>query len=114
MKARIPQGAGGAGNMNQMMQRMQKMQEEMTRAQAELEEKVYHVSAGGGNIEVEINGKKEVTSVTLKPEVVDPDDIEMLNDLIVAAVNEALNKADEETAAKMNKFTGGMDLGGLL
>ena len=76
MKARIPQGAGGAGNMNQMMQRMQKMQEEMTRAQAELEEKVYHVSAGGGNIEVEINGKKEVTSVTLKPEVVDPDDIE--------------------------------------
>ena len=114
MKARIPQGAGGAGNMNQMMQRMQKMQEEMTRAQAELEEKVYHVSAGGGNIEVEINGKKEVTSVTLKPEVVDPDDIEMLNDLIVADVNEALNKADEETAAKMNKFTGGMDLGGLL
>ena len=66
MKARIPQGAGGTGNMNQMMQRMQKMQEEMTRAQAELEEKVYHVSAGGGNIEVEINGKKEVTSVTLK------------------------------------------------
>ena len=56
MKARIPQGAGGAGNMNQMMQRMQKMQEEITRAQAELEEKVYHVSAGGGNIEVEING----------------------------------------------------------
>ena len=82
MKARIPQGAGGAGNMNQMMQRMQKMQEEMTRAQAELEEKVYHVSAGGGNIEVEINGKKEVTSVTLKPEVVDPDDIEFLQDLI--------------------------------
>jgi DNA-binding YbaB/EbfC family protein len=69
MKARIPQGAGGAGNMNQMMQRMQKMQEEMTRAQAELEEKVYHVSAGGGNIEVEINGKKEITAVTLKPEL---------------------------------------------
>ena len=82
MKARIPQGAGGAGNMNQMMQRMQKMQEEMTRAQAELEEKVYHVSAGGGNIEVEINGKKEITAVTLKPEVVDPDDIEFLQDLI--------------------------------
>ena len=90
MKARIPQGAGGAGNMNQMMQRMQKMQEEMTRAQAELEEKVYHVSAGGGTIEVEINGKKEITAVTLKPEVVDPDDIEFLQDLIREGVNEAI------------------------
>ena len=108
MKARIPQGAGGAGNMNQMMQRMQKMQEEMTRAQAELEEKVYHVSAGGGNIEVEINGKKEVTSVTLKPEVVDPDDIEMLEDLIVAATNEAIRQVEDSTQESMAKITGGL------
>lgn len=90
MKARIPRAPAAPDNMNQMMQRMQKMQEEMTRAQAELEEKAYHVSAGGGNIEVEINGKKEVTSVTLKPEVVDPDDIEFLQDLIREGVNEAI------------------------
>ena len=108
MKARIPQGAGGAGNMNQMMQRMQKMQEEMTRAQAELEEKAYHVSAGGGNIEVEINGKKEVTSVTLKPEVVDPDDIEMLEDLIMAATNEAFRAMEADSQAQMSKLTGGL------
>ena len=115
MKARIPQGAGGAGNMNQMMQRMQKMQEEMTRAQAELEEKVYHVSAGGGNIEVEINGKKEVTSVTLKPEVVDPDDIEFLQDLIREgyAVDNCVAPdglpADAEQT--IGAITGGLDLG---
>ena len=94
--------------MNQMMQRMQKMQEEMTRAQAELEEKVYHVSAGGGNIEVEINGKKEVTSVTLKPEVVDPDDIEMLEDLIMAATNEAFRAMEADSQAQMSKLTGGL------
>ena len=114
MKARIPQGAGGAGNMNQMMQRMQKMQEEMTRAQAELEEKVYHVSAGGGNIEVEINGKKEITAVTLKPEVVDPDDIETLADVVTAAVNEAIKKVDSTSESEMQKITGGLNIPGLL
>lgn len=111
MKARIPQGAGGAGNMNQMMQRMQKMQEEMTRAQAELEEKVYHVSAGGGNIEVEINGKKEVTSVTLKPEVVDHDDIEFLQDLIREGVNEAIRACTADAEQTIGAITGGLDLG---
>ena len=80
----------------------------MTRAQAELEEKVYHVSAGGGNIEVEINGKKEVTSVTLKPEVVDPDDIEMLEDLIMAATNEAFRAMEADSQAQMSKLTGGL------
>ena len=113
MKARIPQGAGGAGNMNQMMQRMQKMQEEMTRAQAELEEKVYHVSAGGGNIEVEINGKKEITAVTLKPEVVDPEDVEMLQDLVISAVNEALRQAEEAMESAMGALTGGLNIPGL-
>ena len=99
--------------MNQMMQRMQKMQEEMTRAQAELEEKVYHVSAGGGNIEVEINGKKEITAVILKPEVVDPEDIEMLQDLIISAVNEAVNQVEATTETEMSKITGGVSLPGL-
>ena len=103
MKARIPQGAGGAGNMNQMMQRMQKMQEEMTRAQAELEEKVYHVSAGGGNI--------EVTSVTLKPEVVDPDDVEFLQDLIREGVNEAIRACTADAEQTIGAITGGLDLG---
>ena len=112
MKARIPQGAGGAGNMNQMMQRMQKMQEEMTRAQAELEEKVYHVSAGGGNIEVEINGKKEVTAVVIKPEAVDPNDVEMLQDLVISSVNEALRQAEAAMDSAVEKATGGLNLGG--
>ena len=111
MKARIPQGAGGAGNMNQMMAKMQKMQEEMTRAQAELEEKVYRVSAGGGNIEVEINGKKEVTAVLLKPEVVDPDDIEFLQDLIRERVNEAIRACTADAEQTISAITGGLDLG---
>lgn len=111
MKARIPQGAGGAGNMNQMMAKMQKMQEEMTRAQAELEEKVYRVSAGGGNIEVEINGKKEVTAVLLKPEVVDPDDIEFLQDLIREGVNEGIRACTADAEQTISAITGGLDLG---
>ena len=111
MKARIPQGAGGAGNMNQMVAKMQKMQEELTRAQAELEEKVYRVSAGGGNIEVEINGKKEVTAVLLKPEVVDPDDIEFLQDLIREGVNEAIRACTADAEQTISAITGGLDLG---
>ena len=111
MKARIPQGAGGAGNMNQMMAKRKKMQEEMTRAQAELEEKVYRVSAGGGNIEVEINGKKEVTAVLLKPEVVDPDDIEFLQDLIREGVNEAIRACTADAEQTISAITGGLDLG---
>ena len=111
MKARIPQGAGGAGNMNQMMAKMQKMQEEMTRAQAELEEKVYRVSAGGGNIEVEINGKKEVTAVLLKPEVVDPDDIEFLQDLIREGVNEAIRACTADAEQTISAIPGGPALG---
>ena len=111
MKASIPQGAGGAGNMNQMMAKMQKMQEAMTRAQAELEEKVYRVSAGGGNIEVEINGKKEVTAVLLKPEVVDSDDIEFLQDLIREGVNEAIRACTADAEQTISAITGGLDLG---
>mgnify|MGYP002311514816 CR=1 FL=1 len=80
---------------------------------AELEEKVYHVSAGGGNIEVEINGKKEITAVTLKPEVVDPDDIETLSDVLCAAVNEAIKKVNETNSSEMSKVTGSLSLPGL-
>lgn len=109
MKARIPQAPGG--NINQMMVRVQKMQEEMQKAQAELEEKTYHVTAGGGAIEVEITGKKEVTSVLLKPEVVDPDDIEFLQDLIKEGVNEAIRACTADAEQTINAITGGMDLG---
>ena len=109
MKARIPQAPGG--NMNQMMARVQKMQEEMQKAQAELEEKSYHVTAGGGAIEVEITGKKEVTSVLLKPEVVDPDDIEFLQDLIKEGVNEAIRACTADAEQTISAITGGMDLG---
>lgn len=109
MKARIPQAPGG--NMNQMMARVQKMQEEMQKAQAELEEKTYHVTAGGGAIEVEITGKKEVTSVLLKPEVIDPDDIEFLQDLIREGVNEAIRACTADAEQTISAITGGMDLG---
>lgn len=111
MKARIPQGAGGAGNRNQMMQQVQKLQEEMAKAQADLEEKTYHVTAGGGTIEVEINGKKEITAVTLKPEVVDPEDIEFLQDLIKEGVNEAIRACTEDAESTMGALTSGLNLG---
>ena len=97
--------------MQQLARQAQKMQEEMTRAQAELEEKVYRVSAGGGNIEVEINGKKEVTAVLLKPEVVDPDDIEFLQDLIREGVNEAIRACTADAEQTISAITGGLDLG---
>lgn len=111
MKARIPQQAGGAGNMNQMMQKMQKMQAEMTRAQAELEAKTYRVTAGGGTIEVEITGKREITDVVLKPEVVDPDDIEFLQDLIREGVNEAIRVCNEDAEQTIGAITGGLNIG---
>ena len=107
MKARIPQGAGGAGNMNQMMQRMQKMQEEMVKAQEELGQKEYTATSGGGAVTAVVKGSNEIVSLKLNPEVVDPDDIEMLEDLIVTAVNQALKQADEESASIMRQATGG-------
>ncbi|MBQ9557918.1 MAG: YbaB/EbfC family nucleoid-associated protein [Clostridia bacterium] len=107
MKARIP-GAGGMGNI---MQQAQKMQEQMQQTQAELEEREYETSAGGGVIKVAINGKKEITKVTIDPSVVDPDDVEMLEDLVAAAVNEAIRTVEDDAAEEMGKITGG--LGGL-
>lgn len=100
-------GMGGM-NMNNMMKQVQKMQKQMEEAQKTLEEAVYSASAGGGAVEVTINGKKNVTNVKLDPDAVDPDDVEMLEDLIMAAVNEAMKKADDASNAAMSKMTGGM------
>ena len=102
---------GMPGNMNNLMKQAQKMQKQMEESQKALEEKEFTAAAGGGAVEVTISGKREVTKVKLSEEVVGPDDIEMLEDLIVAATNEALRKVDEESAAVMSEFTGGM--GGL-
>lgn len=111
MKVRIPQGMGGGpSNMQSMLKQAQKMQEEMAEKQAELEEREYEVAAGGGVINVKINGKKEILSVKIDPEVIDPDDVETLEDLIVAAVNEAIKKVEAVSADEMQKITGTMNL----
>ena len=104
---------GMPGNMNNLMKQAQRMQKQMEEKQKELEEKTFEATAGGGAVTVVVTGKKEVASVKLSEEVVDPDDVEMLEDLILSAVNEALRKADEETANKMGKLTGGMNIPGL-
>lgn len=101
------------GNMNNMLKQVQKMQKQMEKMQAELEEKEVEASVGGGAVSVKVNGKKEVLDVKIQPEVVDPDDIEMLQDLIIAAVNEAIRKAEEMMNAEMGKITGGMNVPGL-
>lgn len=114
MKVRLPQGVGGGpSNMQSMIKQAQKMQEDMAAKQAELEEKEYEVAAGGGVINVKINGKKEILSVKIDPEVVDPDDVETLEDLIVAAVNEAIKKVEAISAEEMQKITGSMSIPGM-
>ena len=99
--------------MQSMIKQAQKMQEEMAKVQAELEEREYTVTAGGGAVEVLISGKKEIKSVTLKPEIVDPEDIEMLQDLIAAAVNEAIRMVEDTSAKEMEKVTGGLNVPGM-
>ncbi|MDY5912635.1 MAG: YbaB/EbfC family nucleoid-associated protein [Inconstantimicrobium porci] len=106
-------GFPGGGNMNNLMKQAQKLQKQMEESQKELENSEFEASTGGGAVSVKVNGKKEVLSVNIKEEVVDSDDVEMLEDLILSAVNEALRKADEETANKMGKLTGGMNIPGL-
>ena len=101
-------GGGMPGNMANLMKQAQRMQRQMEEQQKELETKEFTATAGGGAVEVTVTGKREVTKVKLAEEVVDPDDIEMLEDLIMAAVNEALEKVDAETTSAMSKFTGGM------
>ena len=114
MKVRIPQGMGGGpSNMQSMLKQAQKMQEDMAAKQEELEAREYDVSAGGGVVNVKINGKKEILSVKIAPEVVDPDDVETLEDLVCAAVNEAIKKVESTSADEMQKITGALSLPGM-
>lgn len=108
----FPGGFGG-GNMNNLMKQAQAMQKKMQDMQKEIEVAEFEASAGGGAVTVKVTGKKEIVGINIKPEVVDPDDVEMLEDLVLSAVNEALRKAEEETESKMGKLTGGMNIPGL-
>ncbi len=101
------------GNMQQLARQAQKLQQQMAKMQEELDAREFEASSGGGMVNVKINGKKEVLSVKIKPEAVDPDDVEMLEDLILAAVNEALRQANETVEREMGKLTGGMNMPGL-
>ena len=103
------------GGMNQaaMMKQAQKMQQEMLRLQAEQEAKTFTAAAGGGMVSATVNGKHELVNLEIKPEAVDPDDVDMLQDMIIAAVNEAMRTADTEAANNMSRLTGGLNLGGL-
>lgn len=116
MKARLPQGYGGGGaqNMNQMIRQAQKVQEQMQQKQEELNEREFRSASGGGAVSVTMTGKKELVSVSIKPEVVDPEDIEMLEDLIIAAVNGAIREVEETSAEELGKITGGMNIPGMM
>jgi hypothetical protein len=107
MKAMVPKGP----SMNEMLKQAQKMQEDMQAKQAELEEKEYEVSAGGGVVKIKINGKREILSIDLCPEIVDPDDIETLSDILVAGVNEAIKKVNRDSEEQLGKITGSMGMG---
>ena len=114
MRANIPKGmGGGAQNMNAMLRQAQKMQEDMAALQEDLDAREYDVSAGGGVVGVKINGKKEVLSIDIKPEIVDPDDIETLSDILVAAINEAIKRVEDTNSAEMAKITGSIGMPGL-
>jgi DNA-binding YbaB/EbfC family protein len=103
----------GGMNMN-MVKQAQKMQQEMLRMQQEMETKEYEATTGGGMVKAAVNGKHELLRLEIQPEAVDPEDVEMLQDMVIAAVNEAMRKADADTSASMSKLTGGLNLGGLL
>ena len=109
MKARIP-NANQGGNM---MAKIQKMQEEMQKTQTAVEESEFTASAGGGAIEVTVNGRHEIKAIKMQPEIVDPDDIDMLEDLLLASLNEAMRKADEKMESEMGKLTGGLSIPGM-
>jgi len=109
---KMPGGMPG-GNMNNMMKQVQKMQKQMAEAQDEIEKQTVSATAGGGAIEISVNGKKEMVDIKIDPEVVDPDDVEMLQDLILAATNEAMRKVDDLASGTMGKVTGGMNIPGL-
>ena len=114
MRANIPKGMGGGPqNMQAMIRQAQEMQEDMAAKQEELDAREYEIKAGGGVVTVRINGKKEVLSIDLDPEIVDPDDVETLTDLLVAGVNEAIKRVETTNAAEMEKITGSMNLPGM-
>ena len=106
-------GMMGGGNMQNLARQAQKLQQQMTKVQEELETREYEASAGGGMVTVKVSGKKELLSIEIKPEAVDPDDVEMLQDLVLAAVNEALRTASDTTEREMSKLTGGLSMPGL-
>ena len=106
-------GSGQMLKQQQMQQQIMKMQEDMQKAQQEVEEKTFSSSVGGGVVSAEVNGKKEVTNITIKPEAVDPDDIEMLEDMVAAAINATVKQVDETAEAEMGKLTGGLNIPGL-
>ena len=114
MKANIPKGMGGGPqNMNAMLRQAQKMQEDMEALQADLDAREYEISAGGGVVGVKINGKKEILAIDIQPEIVDPDDIETLSDILVAAVNEAIKRVDDTNNSEMSKITGSVGFPGM-
>ncbi len=112
MKVRIP-NSGGPGNMNQMIKQAQKMQEDMATLQADLEEREYSATSGGGMVSVTVDGKHLIKSVKINPDIVDPDDTEMLEDLLTVAVNEAISNAIKTSEEEMSAITGGMNLPGM-
>ncbi len=114
MKARLPKGMGGGPrDMGGMIKQAQKMQEDMAQLQEELDAKEYEVNAGGGAVTVKINGKLEIQNIEISPEIVDPDDIETLSDILVAGVNEAIKKVNETNSSEMSKITGSLSMPGL-
>ncbi len=114
MRANIPKGmGGGAQNMQAMIRQAQKMREDMAAKQDELDAREYEVKAGGGVVTIHINGKKEILGIDMDPEIVDPDDIETLSDILVAGMNEAIKRVEETNAAEMEKITGSLDMPGL-
>ena len=114
MKARLPKGmVGGPQNMQAMLKQAQQMHENIEKKKAELEEKDYVVSSGGGMVEVTVSGKHEIKAIGINPEVVDPDDVEMLEDMLMAALNEAMRKIDEDEERELSAVTGGLNIPGL-
>ncbi len=115
MKARLPKGMGGGPqNMASMLKQAQKMQEEMEAKKTEIENRDFTATVGGGAVEVVMSGKKEIKNLTIKPEVVDPDDIEMLQDLVIAAVNEVIRTVETTMQEEIDKATNGISIPGLL
>lgn len=114
MKARLPQGMGkGPGSQKDMLRQVQKMQADMEAKQEELANREYDIAAGGGVCKIKINGKKEILSIELDPVIVDPDDLETLQDILVAGVNEAIKRVEEDGNEEMSKITGSLNIPGL-